>query len=109
MPIYDDALGSMGSLRRLLELRGARTLFSAWDQPAQGDQVRARIEEGMRAILRTHELVKEELARDAGLGKEELCRRCVSGLGLPPHLASPLLGRTFEAHRRALMSGFHRL
>lgn len=109
LPIYDDALGSMGSLKRLLELKGVRRMLPAWGEPAEGEAVRARIEAGMRAISTTHDLVRDELGRDPNLGREDLCRRCARALGLPPHIAGPLLARTFEAHRRALMSGFQRL
>jgi len=109
LPIYDDAVSSMGSLRKISELKDMNSLCAAWDDPVQGEDARMRIGEGMSVISRVHDLVREQLAQDASMGREELCRRCVSELGLLPQLANPLLARTFEAHRRALMSGFHHL
>jgi hydroxyacylglutathione hydrolase len=108
IPVYDDALLAYRSIIRLMEVRGVRRICSAWEMPTSGGDVGEKLRDGLKVIERVHELVRTNLL-PGDMSSEELCRRCIFKLGLPPEMANPLIARTFEAHRRALEAGHIKL
>jgi len=76
--------------------------------PTSGGDVGEKLRDGLKVIERVHELVRTNLL-PGDMSSEELCRRCIFKLGLPPEMANPLIARTFEAHRRALEAGHIKL
>jgi len=100
-PIYDDALASLESIRRL-RLSDPDHLLPSWHEPLHGKEVRRHILDGERAILRFHETVAKVLEIEQGLDDAAACARVLSGLGFDAYPANPLVLRTFRAHRRAL-------
>ena len=104
LPVYDDALASVRSLKRLSRIDGITTLLASWDEPRQGILVYQAINDGLVSLRQVHKAVI------AAAGNEtpdpmDLCRKAAGILGLPPHAATPLLARTFAAHLRARGSG----
>jgi len=100
LPVYDDALASVASLRRLRELPGIRVLLSAWDEPRTGREAYLHIDRAARYLQTIHEAV----LASAGSGSPdpmELARTTAAAIGLPPQAVNPLLARTFAANLRA--------
>jgi glyoxylase-like metal-dependent hydrolase (beta-lactamase superfamily II) len=100
LPVYDDAVASVRSLKRLSRIDGITTLLASWDEPRQGILVYKAINDGLFSIRQVHRAV----VAAAGNGTPELmdlCRKAAVILGLPPAAAKPLLARTFAAHLRA--------
>jgi glyoxylase-like metal-dependent hydrolase (beta-lactamase superfamily II) len=100
LPVYDDALASVRSLKRLSRIDGITTLLSSWDEPRQGILVYKAINDGLFFIRQVHQAV----IAASGNGTPEpmdLCRKAAGILGLPPQAATQLLARTFAAHLRA--------
>ena len=100
LPVYDDAVASVRSLKRLSRIDGITTLFVSWDEPRQGILVYKAINDGLFSIRQVHRAV----IAAAGNGTPELmdlCRKAAGILGLPPQAATQLLARTFAAHLRA--------
>jgi hydroxyacylglutathione hydrolase len=97
MPVYDDPLASLRSLARLRELRGVRTLTSAWDQPRSGAEVAAALANGVKVIEDAHAAVRsaKTIPTEDGLG---FCKEVVGALGMPAPFANPMCLRTFVAH-----------
>jgi hydroxyacylglutathione hydrolase len=108
VPVYDDAVLAHRSILRLMEVRGVDLICSAWETPKQRGDASGILLAGLKEIENIHELVRTSLLTKE-MTSEELCRRCVAKLGLPPEMANPLIARTFEAHRRALGEGHIRL
>ena len=104
VPVYDDAVQAHRSILKLLEERGVDRVCSAWEAPTKRGDAAEELRAGLKVIEYIHELVGSNLLK-RDMTPDELCRRCVLKLGLPPEMANPLISRTFEAHRRAMNDG----
>jgi hydroxyacylglutathione hydrolase len=99
LPVYDDALASVQSIRRLRGLAGIRVLLQAWDEPRAGDEVYGRMDRAVGYLQRIHEAV----LAGTGTGPTdlmELSGKTAAVLGLPPQAVNSLLARTFAANLR---------
>ncbi len=99
LPVYDDAVASMQSVRRLRGLSGIRVLLSSWDEPGKGEEAYRRIDSALEYLGRIHEAVLAS-AGDETPDMAELTRKTAASLGLPPGAVNPLLTRTFAANLR---------
>ena len=101
MPIYEDIVASVNSIRKLKKIKGIETLLSSWEAPIQGyERIEKRIGDGFLYLCRIHETV----LRARSQGKEdlmELCRYVVNEMGLPPFAANPLVARAFASNLAA--------
>jgi glyoxylase-like metal-dependent hydrolase (beta-lactamase superfamily II) len=98
LPIYEDVLASVNSLKRLKEIKGIRYLLASWDEPQKGDKAYERIDEGLRYIQRIHEAVLKASGDTPSPEPMQLCKRVLEKLGIPSVAANPLVARTFAAH-----------
>jgi hydroxyacylglutathione hydrolase len=99
LPVYDDALASVQSVRRLRGLAGIRLLLPAWGEPGTGGDAYRQMDRAVEYLQRIHEAV----LAGAGSGSPdpmELARKTAAALGLPPQAVNPLLARTFAANLR---------
>ncbi len=100
LPVYDDVLASVRSIKRLNILDGINVLLSSWDEPREGICAYQRMNEALVYLQKIHDAV----IAAAGTGTPDpmdLCRRTAGVLGLPPQAVTPLLARTFTANLRA--------
>lgn len=97
MPIYDDAVESAKSVKRLRGIAGIRVLLSSWDEPRTGDAVYLQLD---RAQEYLHKIQKTVLAfsLEGITDPMELTRKTVSALGLPPAAVNPLVSSTFASN-----------
>jgi len=99
LPVYDDALASVQSVKRLRELAGIQVLLSAWEEPRNGEETYRQMDHALEYLQMIHEAVLAV----AGTGSPdpmELARKTASAIGLPPQAVNPLLARTFAANLR---------
>lgn len=99
VPVYDDVLASVTSLKRLAGIDGVRFLLSSWDDPQEGILAYQQLRDALAWVQRVHTTVLKESARCPN-DLQELSRRTVAALGMPPEAATPLLARTLSAHLR---------
>lgn len=97
IPVYDDVLASVESLKRLLGIDGIRTLLSSWDEPHTGILAYQHLRNALAWLQQIHTAVLGAAAASPD-DRMATCRRTVAALGLPPDAATPLLARTFSAH-----------
>ncbi|MDD4137526.1 MAG: MBL fold metallo-hydrolase [Methanoregula sp.] len=100
LPVYDDALASVRSVKRLRGLTGTNVLLSAWDEPRKGEEAYRQMDRALEYFRKIHEAV----LASAGTGSSdpmELTRKTAAALGLPPQALNSLLARTFTANLRA--------
>ncbi len=97
-PIYDDAIESVRSVKKLQGITGLRWLLSAWDDPRRGDDIYRSMDESLRYLQRVHEAVLG--ASGTVVDPMALCRHVLRGLGLPEKAANPLAVRSVEANLR---------
>ena len=98
LPVYEDVLASVNSLKRLKDMKGIRYLLASWDEPQKGEKAYERIDEGLRYVQRIHEAVLKASGDNPSPEPMQLCRKVLEELGIPPDAASPLVARTFAAH-----------
>nr|WP_321350184.1 MBL fold metallo-hydrolase [uncultured Methanoregula sp.] len=100
LPVYDDAAGSVRSIRLLRSVQGIRHLLSAWDEPRSGDAVYLQMDRALAHLQRIHTAVLAAAGeRDPGM--MEVTRKTAEALGLPQQAINPLLARTFAANLKA--------
>lgn len=98
MPVYDDPLLSLQSLRRLQSLSDLRGLLSAWDVPRLGDDARTTFDNAIDLIERIHAAIRTVSQTVAPTDPLVFCRAALRELHLPEGMANPLVARTFLAH-----------
>ncbi len=99
IPVYDDVLASVQSIKRLMGIDGIRLLLSAWDEPRAGICAYQGMREALVYLQKVHTMVIRNAAGSLS-DPLELCQRTAVALGLPPQAATPLLARTFAANLR---------
>ena len=100
IPIFDDAVESVKSVKRLRGTAGIRVLLSSWDNPRTGDDPYQKMNGALEYLQKIQKTVLA-VSRDGITDPTELTRKTVSALGLPPEAVNPLLCRTFAAILRA--------
>lgn len=102
MPIYDDPLASVRSIRRLMELPDLRVLLSSCDEPRQGQDALKAMNDGIGFLKEVHRAVRTALTEKCDADPIELCGRVVGLLALPAFAVNPLVVRSLQAHVEAL-------
>ena len=98
MPIYDDPLSSIESIKKLGATNGIRILLSAWDEPQEDAMVYRRMDEGISYLQRIDDAVHKITNEHPALGPMELCKLILKEIGLPEIMANPLVARSFQSN-----------
>ncbi len=98
LPIYEDLVASVESIRRLQKAKNINSLLSSWEAPLYGSALIAeRMNDSILYLQKIHETVIQ--GKSQGLEDlMELCRYVVMTLGLPPLAVNPLVARSFAAN-----------
>lgn len=99
LPVYDDALASVQSVKRLRELAGIQVLLSAWGEPRNGEEAYRQMDHALEYLQMIHEAVLA-VAGTGSPDSMELTRKTAAAIGLPPQAVNALLARTFAANLR---------
>ena len=97
LPVYDDAVGSVQSVKRLRGIAGIRILLSSWDEPRRKDAAYQQMNKGLEYLQKIHEAVLTS-EQDGSPDIFVLTQKTAAALGLPPQAVNPLLARTFAAN-----------
>jgi len=103
MPIYDDPVESVKSIKRLKAVLGIKVLLSAWDQSRDGEQAYRIMDESMGYLQRIHEAVikiscEQISSEQPSLDSMQLTKSVLKELGLPEAMANPMVVRSFQAN-----------
>ncbi|MGD0535144.1 MAG: MBL fold metallo-hydrolase [Methanoregula sp.] len=99
LPVYDDALASVQSVKRLRGLTGIQVLLSAWKEPRKGEDAYRQMDQAVEYLQMIHEAVLAN-ADTSSPDLMEFTRKTAAAIGLPPEAVNPLLARTFTANLR---------
>jgi hydroxyacylglutathione hydrolase len=102
IPIYDDALASVSSIKKLRAIKGIKVLLAAWDRPREGRQAYTIMDESLAYLQRIHTSVIKTAREQPPIDSMELCRRVLKETGLPETIANPLIERSFQANLKVL-------
>jgi hydroxyacylglutathione hydrolase len=97
LPVYDDALLSVQSVKKLKAIRGIRVLLSSWDEPRNGNDAYLRMDLALDYLQQIHQAVLASTG-DGFPDLMELTGKAATVLGIPPQAVNPLLSRTFAAN-----------
>jgi hydroxyacylglutathione hydrolase len=97
IPIYDDALAELRSIKRLHGLKPVDVLLSAWDEPRRGDEVKRVLDDAANLVRAIHRAVVESGAEQA---TPELAAAVMEKVGLRAEMVNPLVIRTVASHVR---------
>jgi hypothetical protein len=98
MPIYEDVLASVESIKKLKGIEGVRHLLSSWDEPKEGAEVGRRFDQALDYLQRIHDAVLEAAGNDPSPDPMKLCGRVFGEIGIPPEAANPIAARSVAAH-----------
>lgn len=101
MPIYEDVIASIESIKTLKRITGLRYLLPSWDEARTGEEAYRRMDEGLKYIGRIHDAVLGN-SEEGGLRscEGEFAGRVLASLGIPPEQANPLVARSLSSHLR---------
>jgi hydroxyacylglutathione hydrolase len=99
MPIYEDAVASMTSIRKLKTIPGISYLLSSWDEPREGQAAYDALNNGARYLERIHKAVRE-FGDPGSENPADFCAPILQDLGLPAAMANPLVARSFRSNLR---------
>jgi hydroxyacylglutathione hydrolase len=102
LPIYDDVLASVDSIKKLKLIDGIDLLLASWDDPQRGESVYQRMYEALRYLQRVHEAVASVAGDGSSLEPSEFCCAVLEELGIPAITANPLVVRSFAANLKII-------
>lgn len=98
VPIYEDVLASIMSIRKLKETKGLNILFASWDEPCHGDRVYTLMDEGLSYFQNIHEVVCKEKENAPSLDPIDVAAPVLKSLGLPETSLIPIVVKSIKAH-----------
>jgi len=98
VPIYEDVIPSVQSIRKLKEIKGLKVLLTSWDEPYYDDRLYALMDEALQYFQHIHDVVLKEKAVSPTSDVTELSLYILKSLGLPEAALIPIVIRSFEAH-----------
>jgi hydroxyacylglutathione hydrolase len=101
LPVYDDVMESVRSVKKLRGIQGIRILLSSWDEPREHDAAYRQMDQALAYLQKIHDAVITSAADDSS-DPMEITKKTATALGLPPKAVTPLLARTIAANLRAL-------
>jgi len=99
LPVYEDPIQSLQSIKKLTAVRGVRFLLSSWDMPREEKAAYEQMNRGRSCLQKIHTATITASA-DGCTEPMEVATRAAVLLGLPPQAVTPLLARTLAAHIR---------
>jgi glyoxylase-like metal-dependent hydrolase (beta-lactamase superfamily II) len=100
IPIYEDVLNSVNSIKKLRNIEGIEILLTSWDDPKKGKKAYEIMDESLNYLQHIHEVVLN-VYKNVSIKSEEFCKQVLFELGLPPLIANPLITKSLEAHVKA--------
>ena len=99
LPIYDDIVVSVDSIKKLKHIKWIKYLLASWDD--RQEHAYERMDEGLQYLQRIHEAVAA-VADVGALEPEKFCSAVLEELGIPAIAANPLVARSFAANLKVI-------
>jgi hydroxyacylglutathione hydrolase len=100
MPIYEDVIALVKSIKRLRNTGGLELLLSSWDVPRHGCEVYEVMDEALSYFQDIHRTVSQARTELDAADVPMIAKQVSQKLGLPETALTPLLFKTVEAHLR---------
>lgn len=101
LPIYDDVVESVNSIKKLQNLDNLKILLSSWDDPCKDSQVTEKINKSINYFKALHKTISE-IENVKALEPMELCNQVINKMKLPPVAVNSLVAKSFQSNVMAL-------
>jgi hydroxyacylglutathione hydrolase len=101
VPIYEDVVTLIRSIRMLKEIEGIKVLCASWLDPQHGGRAYEAMDDALHYVQYIHEAVLRVHGDSPQLRSEELCARVLKEIGLPEAATRPVVVTSIEAHLQA--------
>ena len=98
LPIYEDVLASVASIKKLKAVADIHYLLPSWDEPQKGPMAYQRMDQGLEYLQRIHAAVRKCSENATMPDPMEVCGCVLKDVGLSSELANPLMARSIAAH-----------
>jgi glyoxylase-like metal-dependent hydrolase (beta-lactamase superfamily II) len=102
LPIYEDILACINSIKKLKTIENIHILLSSWDVPRKEDSVYQVMDEGLNYLQNIHNAVIKAANNNHSLDPMNLCEYVVRELELPEIAVNPLVAKSFVSHLKVL-------
>ncbi|MEJ2731431.1 MAG: MBL fold metallo-hydrolase [Deltaproteobacteria bacterium] len=102
VPIYEDVAVSIGSIKKLKQIKGLEILMASWDAPQLGADVYPSMDAGLQWFQQVHEAVLAETAESDTFDTDDLSARVLKRLGFPEIPLVPIVVTSIGAHLKLL-------
>lgn len=102
MPIYDDPLILIESIRKLKALPEIEVLLSSWAEAKASPAAAAAMDDGIAYLDSLHRTVREAYRTNKSMEAAELAHIVLRTLNLPQYMANPLVARSLAGSLRYL-------
>jgi len=98
IPVYDDVMESVASVKRLQSLKGVECLLSSWDEPRFGQEASNVLDRCGQYLQAIHETIREEVTDLETIDPKALCEAVLVRFKLPSVAANPLVAQSLMSH-----------
>ena len=102
VPIYEDVVVSIESIKKLKQIKGLEILMASWDDPQLGAGVYPSMDAGLQWFQQIHEAVLTETAGSDAFDTDDLSARVLKRLGFPEIPLVPMVVTAISAHLKLL-------
>lgn len=98
IPIYDDVMVSLASVKRLQCVTDVACLLSSWDEPRYGEDVSRVLRECLAYLQTIHEAVRAQVTDPHAVDPAILCKGVFEQLKLPAVAANARVAQSLMSH-----------
>lgn len=109
LPIYDDTIESIRSIKKLKENKGINVLLASWDEPRKENDAYKVMDEGLDYLNQIQMSVNKIAKNNSNLNPLDFCKLVLKDLGIPEVAANPIVAKSFQANLKLVKNSLDRL
>lgn len=100
IPIYEDIISSVKSVKILEEIQRIDVLLSSWDEPRYADSIPDIFNKSLEFFQKVHNSVLKAMDTVYSTDIGNIANKVIEDLGLPAFAMNPLFFKSIESHIR---------
>lgn len=101
LPIYEDVVTAVASIKRLQQIKDVHFLLSSWDEPAIDSDVMTKMNQSINYFKIIHKTISG-IDDVKTLDPMSLCEQVINEMRLPPVAVNPLVAKSFQSNVKVL-------
>lgn len=98
LPIYDDVVTAVKSIRKLKKVKGVKTLLTSWSDPLPDYDPYQIMDDGLHYFQKIHSTIRHLSDVESISDPMDLCRQVVEQMDLPEIAINPLVAKSLYSH-----------